>query len=416
MRVTVIAGGSRGDVQPLVALGLGIRDAGHEVTVAAPRDFAGLITGRGLRFSPLTYTIADQIGSELGTRWVTNSSGNPIRELLNLTRLFRRWAPVVADGVLALSGSADLFLSGLLTVDAAAALAGHDGVRHANALLSPFHPSADGRVGLQAPRPSHRSRLNLAAGRSELHWMAGAFGAVGARVRTELGMRSAGRRDFSRTLQTVPTVLGASRLLVPTPTDWPGHLHVTGAWFLPTVPTWRPPSALTGFLAAGPPPIYLGFGSMGGARNPGIARAVASAIAATGVRAVMPETLAAACADDGDNILGVDDVPHEWLFPRMSAVIHHGGAGTTHAALRAGIPTGVVSHMSDQPYWGRRLTEVGVGAGPLPLHRLDADRLSELIVALRSGTERADTARRLSLRLASEQGVRDAVVALGLQA
>ncbi|MFV0430337.1 MAG: glycosyltransferase [Arachnia sp.] len=413
MRVTVIAGGSRGDVQPLVALGLGIRDAGHEVTIAAPEDFAGLVTGRGLRFSSLQYSIAEQVGSELGTRWITESSGNPIRELRNLTQLFQRWAPTVATAVLGLSGSADVFISGVLTVDATAALATHDGVRHANALLAPFHPSADGRVGMQAPLPRRSSPLNRAAGRSQLYWMAEAFGGVGAYVRSRLAMGSSGHSAFSSTLQAAPTVLGASRVLVPRPSDWPSRVQVTGAWFLPEDHTWEPPKRVRDFLAAGDPPVYLGFGSMGGASRGRVADAVAAAIAATRIRAVMPANLAATCQDE-DNVLGVGSLPHEWLFSRMAAVIHHGGAGTTHAALRAGVPAGIVSHMGDQPYWGRRLSALRLGVGPLPLHRLDARRLAEMITTLSHDGDRVRNTRLASQRVTSEQGIHRAVAALGL--
>ncbi|MFV0252114.1 MAG: glycosyltransferase [Beutenbergiaceae bacterium] len=410
MRVVLVAGGSRGDVQPLVALGCGIRDAGHEVTVAATKNFAALVEAYDLGFAPFSYTIQQQMTSELGTRWVTGSSGHPARELRVLRRVGQAWAPTVADDLLNLSGSADLFISGILSINAMAAIATHDGVRHAAALLSPFHPSADGRVTLLAPLPGHVSPLNALAGRVALRVVARSFGLAGEMVRRRLGLPGNGWTDFTNAVRGTRCVLGASRLLVPPATDWPADMTVTGPWPLPAREDWSPDAGLLDFLRAGPTPVYIGFGSMNQASADPTGQVVAQAISRSGVRALVPGS-----TDSPDeSVFAVGDIPHEWLFPRVAAVVHHGGAGTTHAAICAGRASAAVPHMGDQPYWGRRVAELGVGTAPIPLHRLTTDALTGTIGSLLTNADMRGAAARAARLLSSERGVSRAVRALGL--
>jgi len=155
---------------------------------------------------------------------------------------------------------------------------------------------------------------------------------------------------------------------------------VTGAWTLPAHDHRRPPTQLTDFLEAGPPPVYLGFGSMAVVQPERIHAVALAAARAARVRLILAGTELDGL--DGDDVIGVDNVPHEWLFPQVRAVVHHGGAGTTHAALLAGVPQLAVPHIADQPYWGRRVHEAGVGPEPLPLNRLTVDRLSQRLRTL----------------------------------
>jgi UDP:flavonoid glycosyltransferase YjiC (YdhE family) len=185
---------------------------------------------------------------------------------------------------------------------------------------------------------------------------------------------------------------------------------VTGYWFLDRPDDWRPPAALVDFLADGRPPIYVGFGSMAPADAERLTALALDALARADQRAV----LLAGWAGLGrtaasDRVLVVDAVPHDWLFPRVAAVVHHGGAGTTAAGLRAGVPAVVVPFFADQPFWGERVWRLGVGARPIQRKALTTEQLAAAIrhvVADRPTRERAAA---LGERVRAEDGVWTAV-------
>lgn len=409
MRVVVVAGGTRGDVQPLVPLAKGIRGAGHEVTVAASADSEHLVTAHGLSFRPLEQAIAGRMTGKAGQAWISDSAGRPFRELRHLRRVYAETAEPLAAGLLGLVGTADLFVSGILTLDAIASVARHDGAGHAMALLCPYHPTADGRAGLTAQNPRTQAS-NLSRTQMGRWLLARSVTQAGQLVRQRLGVPETGPKGYLRTLDTTPAVVGASPLLVPPPHDWPRTVTVTGSWTLPAPARWQPPQALADFLAQGAPPLCLGFGSMSLVR-PGRIREIAVAAAhAAGQRLVLIGT--GLVGPVGDDVLGVAEVPHAWLFPRVRGVVHHGGAGTTHAALLAGVPQCAVPHVADQPYWGRRIHEEGLGPAPLPLNRLTVERLADRLRQLTDSPDTAARAASLGRRARQEEGVRNAVAAL----
>jgi sterol 3beta-glucosyltransferase len=208
----------------------------------------------------------------------------------------------------------------------------------------------------------------------------------------------------------LPTVYGFSPLVVPKPADWDESIRLTGYWVLPADPAWRPPPELEAFLAAGPAPVYVGFGSMTPARAGRLTAIAVDALAATGQRGVLLGGWGALGAGElPSSVIAVRDIPHEWLLPRMRAIVHHGGAGTTGAALRAGVPSIVVPLGFDQPFWGRRVQALGVGPRPISRRRLTASRLADAIrIATTDGTMQARAAS-LGAALRAERGVANAV-------
>lgn len=388
MRITIFASGSRGDVQPMVALGLGLKRAGHEITVAAPQNFESFVRSRDLAFHAFSVDVEELMRSDLGRAWLGHSSHSPALEVRLVSRLVREWAEPMAAQSIALGGTADLFISGVMTLDVVDALVRTSGGAHVIALLAPFHASRSSEVSLQAPTPGRDSRLNWLAGKATEAALGYAFGSPGAAARRQLGLTPRWRPSFGggyrSSLATTPTVLGASSLVVPPPDDWPGWLRTTGYWFLPTDPDWLPPTALREFLDAGDPPVYVGFGSMSTRDGEQTLDLIASGLARAGRRGLIHSggaDLGQVAAGSGlaPDLMLVDDVPHDWLFPRMSGVIHHGGAGTTAAGLRSGTPSAVVSHIGDQPYWGRRVAELGVGADPVARHRLTSAGIASMV-------------------------------------
>ena len=410
VRILLLAAGSRGDVQPFVALALGLQRAGHEVTVSAARDFEGFVTGHGLAFHGFSVEVRELLDSDLGRSWLGHSSHRSMLELTLLTEMVETWGVALVDEMAALAGTADLFISSVMTVDAAKALVEAGGGRHVLGLLAPFAPTRAGWATHQAPRPRSVSRANLVAARVMNWFLAGAFGAPGIEVRHALGLPPTSKREFARSLVRTPTVVGVSPSVLPRPVDWPGHIDIAGYWFLDAQTDWTPPVELAAFLGAGEPPVYVGFGSMSTHDSGGTTNLVLDAVARVGCRAVVHRGAAGLDADRmPDDVLMVDDVPHEWLLPRCAAVVHHGGAGTTAAGLRAGVPSAAVAHIGDQPYWGRRLHELGVGAAPMRRHEATPETLARMLDTLTGSPDLAARAAELGERIHGEDGVGAAV-------
>jgi sterol 3beta-glucosyltransferase len=203
---------------------------------------------------------------------------------------------------------------------------------------------------------------------------------------------------------------GFSPLVVQRQSDWPAWHHTTGYWFLRSDDDWKPSPDLVRFLSKGPMPVSIGFGSMSGQITRRLAEIAIEAVNASGQRAV----LLGGWASLGDehlpeSVCAVAFAPHAWLFPRMAAVVHHGGAGTTAAGLRAGVPSIVVPFFGDQPFWGRRVHDLGVGPEPIMRSGLTVDKLTQAIAQATSDQSMQARASRLGEGIRAENGVAEAV-------
>lgn len=213
-------------------------------------------------------------------------------------------------------------------------------------------------------------------------------------------------------LNRSPALYGFSPSVIPPPKDW-NDARVTGYWFLDAAPDWTPPADLEAFLAKGPAPVYVGFGSMG-SRNPAqTAELVLEALAKSKQRAIMQSGWGGLGTENLPvSVHAVRSVPHTWLFPRVAAVVHHGGAGTTAAGLRAGVPSIIVPFFGDQAFWGERVARLGVGPRPIPRRRLTADRLAQAIQQAVSDQGLRQGASDLGARIRAEDGIAKAVAAI----
>jgi UDP:flavonoid glycosyltransferase YjiC (YdhE family) len=210
--------------------------------------------------------------------------------------------------------------------------------------------------------------------------------------------------------QQAPILYGFSPHVVPKPADWGDHVQVTGYWFLGSATDWQPPPKLVDFLEAGRPPIYVGFGSMNTRDPEETADVILQALTLTKQRGVLlTEWDGLSTFDSSDNVFVIRSVPFDWLFPRMAAVVHHGGAGTTAAGLRAGVPSVVVPFFMDQPFWGQRVADLGVGPRPIPIKRLSVERLAAGITTAITDQEVQKRAGVLGKRICAEDGVSRAV-------
>jgi len=208
-----------------------------------------------------------------------------------------------------------------------------------------------------------------------------------------------------------PVLCAFSPTLVPRPADWPDNVHLTGFWFLEQ-PRWEPPADLLAFLDDGPPPVYVGFGSMA-TKDPAAAdRHIRAALRRAGLRGVLSPQPGTSIEPE-DDMFVVRNIPFHWLFPQMAGVVHHGGAGTTAEGLKAGVPTLVCPFFGDQPYWADRVHALGAGPRPLPASALTADALAPRLQDLVKPPYRT-RAQDLAKSLNAEDGVARACETLDL--
>lgn len=421
MRVLLLGMGSRGDVQPLVALGERLRRRGYAVSLAAPADLGHVVTGNGVDFEPFSFDLEGPLRDGLGRESLRGSATHQVREARLMRQVMAERAGALADDVTRLVEQADAVVSGALTFDLVDALLVGSPKPHVYAIFAPVWPSAHGQSVALGLLPHHRSPLNLwwssLAGRVALDL----FRPAGDLVRARKGLPRRTFRSYSAAASSTPTLLGASPWVVPRARDWPRALRQTGFWFreeafdgdpMPVGDRSRLGDEIEDFLARGAPPVYVGFGSMPTPDPDAVVHGVVEVLASLGVRGIVSEGLGGLSLDRlgrglPPDVVGVGVTRHGELFPRCSVVVHHGGAGTTAAAVRAGVPQVVVPHAADQPYWGRRMADLGVAAPPIARKDLTPSRLREALeVALSAQARRA--AYVLGERVRAEDGAGDA--------
>jgi UDP:flavonoid glycosyltransferase YjiC (YdhE family) len=207
-----------------------------------------------------------------------------------------------------------------------------------------------------------------------------------------------------------PVLYGYSQAVIPRPLDWGDRIHVTGYWFLDQENDWVPPGHVVDFLQAGQPPVYVGFGSMSSRDPRATADLIGEALELCGQRAIVLSGWGGISGGSlPDSVLMIESMPFSWLFSHVAAVVHHGGAGTTSEGLRAGVPSVIVPFFGDQPYWARRVADLGVGPEPVPRRRLTALALAAAIDQAVSDKAMRDRAAALGRRLRAEDGVGRAV-------
>jgi UDP:flavonoid glycosyltransferase YjiC (YdhE family) len=358
----------------MVALGRELTCRNLPVTVVALRDYAGMVEAAGLDFVPIDRSMTESVLSAAGPDGRVSS--NPISYIRGASRWLAGIAPQVMAAELAAVEPGDHVVAGLLSFDDGAALREIIGCHVVNVLFAPMLPTVVGGSSVLGPRHSTDSQINRVAGTVGVAAAAGMCTSTGRVLRASHGLPRTSAGRFVRLVCDTPTLLAFSPVLVPPAPDWPEHVCQTGAWLDPEPElTWQPQKELAAFLAGGPPPVFISFGSVPGT-DPDV-DLITRAAALSGRRVILGST--ATGLDLPPDVFVLADAPYRWLLPRMAAVIHHGGAGTTTEALLAGVPNAAVSIGADQPFFGRRVHELG--AGPLPVRRasLTAERLAALI-------------------------------------
>jgi sterol 3beta-glucosyltransferase len=413
VRILLLGMGSRGDVQPLVALGQRLRRMGYAVSLAAPADLSHVVADSGVDFEPLSFDLEAPLRQGVARDSLRGSARTQVREARLMRQVMAGTAEALAADVTRLVHAAGAVVSGALTFDLVDALLTPDGrggrpvKPHVYAVFAPVWPSAHGDSVALALRPRTSSWLNDAwstlAGRVALDL----FRPAGDLVRARRGLPRQRFRHYTAAAERTPTLLAASPLVVPPAADWPPALRQTGYWVRDDARQGLLRPDLEAFLGAGVPPVFVGFGSMPTPDPGAVSRDVVQALGRLGLRGVVSEGLAGLAVAATDQVVGTGPVPHDLLFPRCAVVVHHGGAGTTAAAVRAGVPQVVVPHAADQPYWGRRMADLGVAAPPIARKDLTAVRLGRALEVALSPRARA-AAYALGERVRAEDGASDA--------
>lgn len=410
LTITIIAPGSRGDVQPYVALGVGLKDAGHTVRILTAQDFHDLVTMYGLEFRDMggnMQAVAQEMQSLL-------EQGNFLKILASMGKTAEQLVSQVSRSGMTACQDADLIIAGPGGLFVGAALAEKLDIPFIQAFYFPFTPTREFPNAL-APLPPLRlpgiiNRLSHHLAQQML-WQN--YRAADNKARRDILQIPPAPfwGPFAKLRQQKqPVLYGYSPQVLPPPTDWEDFIHVTGYWFLPSPPQWTPPADLVRFLEAGPPPVYVGFGSMVNRDPQETTRLVVEALARAGQRGVLSAGWGGLQREAlPETVLMIDAVPFNWLFPQMAAVVHHGGAGTTSIGLWAGVPSIITPFMGDQPFWGRRVYELGVGPQPIPRRRLTTERLTAAIERAISDAAMRERAVRLGERIRTEDGITQAV-------
>jgi UDP:flavonoid glycosyltransferase YjiC (YdhE family) len=413
MKITITAIGTRGDIQPHVALGRGLADAGHDVKLAVDVLFGAMVREQGLAFAPIK---ADPMSAMQED--IHKLGNNPVRIARWMSEAVNQIGDEYVEGYLAANEGADLMIFSSIAAMAGLHIGAYLRLPMISTALQPVVPTTAYPYSAGRIFPDWLPFLGAVNKRSYTY-------AIRAFYRMFYKMINQNRENvlglpalpwnFYRDidLKPFPIFHGFSRHVIPYPADYNENQIFTGYWFLDQEKDWQPPEELESFLSAGAPPVYIGFGSMVDQDASALTELIVRAVEICGQRAV----LLGGWADLGveslpDAILRLDSVPHSYLFRKVAAVAHHGGAGTTAMGLWAGKPSVIVPFLSDQPFWGWRVEKLGVGPRPIPRLKLTAEKLAAAITQAVTDEGIKHRAAALGEKISAEDGVGNAVRAV----
>ena len=413
MHIAIITIGSRGDVQPFVALGQGLIKAGHTVRLATHQYFEDFVKSHGLEFCLIRGNSQEMVGSQ------------EMREVLEKGNFLGTWRQMMRDAEraihswmedsLAASQGMDLLIAGGVGLSVGIPVAEKLHLPLLQACVFPVIPTrAFPSILLPQTLPKLGGAFNLISSQLilQLGWLGARSIVNRARKKVlDLPPYSFAEPTLSSRPKGFPMLFGFSPSVIPSPADWSAEDHITGYWFLDPPNDWTPPPDLLNFLQAGRPPVYIGFGSMGSRKPAETTDLVLQALSMTQQRAILISGWGGLQNTDvpSASVFMVDSIPHAWLLPRVAAVVHHGGAGTTGAGLRAGVPSILIPFTTEQAFWGQRVHDLGVGPTPIPRSKLTVDRLAQAIQEAVTNTAMRQRAAELGSKIQAEDGIGNAV-------
>lgn len=407
MRITILTYGSRGDVEPFVALGEGLVCRGHQVRLTAPARYRNLSRDPTVEYHELPGN-----PGELTDDFRDLTGANPLKMAAVTSRHVLPIGRQVFLECQKAVRNADLVVHSFLLTDGGHTLAAQTGAVSISAQLFPvFSPTAafpallfpDLPLGRGYRRLTHRLSTWIFRWSGRLLYTMLRLGS-GTLPRLEAWPFAAGFRE------PVPILYAFSSAVVPEPTDWSSRAVITGYWFRERDPEWVPPEGVRSFLHQKQRKVYISLGSAVPEPDRELIGIYLKALESQGLAGLIaankptgePESV-------GERSLLVGELPHSWLFPQMDAVVHHGGAGTTAAVIRSGVPGLVLPVSTDQFFWGRRVAGLGIGPQPIPFDQLSAGRLTAAVREIVSNQAMRSRARDMGVIIQQENGVQTAV-------
>jgi sterol 3beta-glucosyltransferase len=419
MRLALVSFGSRGDIEPFVTLGRALVRAGHDVRLLTHPEYASLAAGTGVELVAARGRSARELIESDEGREVLRRVRNPLALLRRIADVLAPELHLLYEDTLRVATGADAVLAFPATFPALD-VAAHLGrpvvhVHHVPAVPTRSFPVAAPYINARSLTPlGNRASYAVDA---LLLWRLTREAATRARAAV-LGSRSASplsaRRALGRRRRRAGAIVGVSPHVLPPPRDWPRDVVTCGYWWpVSAAADARLDPATEAFLAGGPPPVFLGLGSTPLSDAAATTRDVTGAARDADVRLVLQRGWGGLGdgVDDAD-VHVVGDIPYDGIFPRVAAVAHHGGAGTTALGLRHGRPTLCMPTVADQFFWGHRIAAIGAGPAPLPVGHLRRGRLAKRLSALVEHSEYRSRASALAPALASEDGCSVAVSAV----
>ena len=406
MKILISTLGSRGDTQPYLALAVGLQQAGHHVTMVAPRSFMEWIQSYGVSAHPVRFNPQEVMQS-------LSKNKNPFEAMRMMREVMNTGIAQAQEDCWEAAQDTDFLLQTGTGMNALE-IAHKRGIPVAFAYLVPMAPTRAFPIFWLPVRSSLGGGYNRLTHTFVQRFLWNSMGGPSTnRWRARLGLPAwrseAEMHHYARSL-SAPSLYGYSPSVVSKPSDWDEYQHVTGYWFLDAQPGWQAPKELLRFLESGPPPVYVGFGSMSHENPERQTRLALRALELTGQRGVLSTGWGGITRLSAPpNVLFVDDAPHAWLFPRMAAAVHHGGAGTTSAGLRAGMPSIIAPFGGDQVAWADLVVKLGVGPQTAGIKSLTAEKLAAVIHTAVTDSAMRARAAALGEKIRAENGVSTAV-------
>ena len=409
MHITIFTAGSQGDIQPCMILGQGLQQAGYHVGLAAPQNFENLIQKNGLCFHALRGDVQQMMADETGRKFMESAGSNPVRSMLAMRKMIGPMAIQMAEDALEACHNADALISLAVFAPFGKSIAEIRNIPLINIEPTPLLPTSAFPAAGWPLQKNLGGFLNRLSGSAMLRMIWQWYSPYVNEFRKRFRLVPLHGADFHQILRSTPLLGAYSPSIIPHPFDWSDEVHITGYWFQNDASEWQASDELQAFLDRGAP-VYVGFGSMGGRNPEELAAIVLQALEKSGQRGLLLTGWGGMnVMKVPDHVFVVNSAPHSWLFPRMAAVVHHGGAGTTAEGLRAGVPTVIVPFIVDQFFWGKRVKELGAGPEPIPAKKLTADILACAIQTATADSKMKEQASALGAAIRAENGVDKAV-------
>ncbi len=399
--ITILCSGSRGDLQPYIALAQELKKIGKEVRIACGKSFEEFIRGYGIGFYELSL---DYMSANIDPKLIKDaqSSDSPLKMLLTFNKMKNYVLGLTEEMYRACEGSELI-------------------IYHPGVTIGYFAGETLGIPSILAsPFPMHKTKeiaSVIAYGKTKMPisfsytllqgmlWMAGKTGVI-AFLKKEVGKLPKGfSSPYEKVDKKHPAIVSCSNFVFPRPKDWNENIHQNGYWFVEESADYTPPKKVLDFLSKGETPVYIGFGSVfNKAHKDETAELIVEAMKICGKRAIISGM--GNLDNLPENILAIESIPHSWLFEKVSVVCHHGGAGTTAAGFRAGVPSVIIPFSNDQFAWAHRSFDLGVGANPIYKKNLTATKLADAITfALKKDI--IMNSKKLGEKIATENGASD---------